>query len=197
MKISDWDYKAFFRKLETRTTRCRKLVSFGGRMSCGYKDGQKYICLDPDVAPKTKPSKYYKCMYSKPTSKQGSWKPASPPRLLVRGPHYLVKERERDVFINTKLGVFDTFYPCDVEGTSLKVNAECPKLWSSPSCLVYSFGVGTDTTFDASMVEYGCKGFAFDMIIRNDTNRVLKNNLHYLSTGLDSESYDVSVACVV
>ena len=31
------------------------------------------------------------------------------------------------------------------------------------ACLVYSFGVGHEMTFDKSIANYGCKVFAFDV----------------------------------
>ena len=60
------------------------------------------------------------------------------------------------------------------------------------NCIIYSFGVGEEMTFDQKMAAYNCSIYAFDMTLVNKTSRVLQHGLHLVLVGLNNENFDVS-----
>ncbi len=56
-------------------------------------------------------------------------------------------------------------------------------------CIVYSFGINDEWSFDETMEEYGCTVFSFDPSM-NVSNHNRTNNIHFFRWGLGSESSD-------
>ena len=60
------------------------------------------------------------------------------------------------------------------------------------NCIVYSFGIGNEMTFDNKIVNYNCSLYAFDMTLVNERNGILRDNMHQVLLGLRDENFDVS-----
>ncbi|XP_076046070.1 uncharacterized protein LOC143028187 isoform X1 [Oratosquilla oratoria] len=54
-------------------------------------------------------------------------------------------------------------------------------------CIVYSFGIAKELSFDKAMNLYNCRVFAFDMSTADWTHMHVMNDLHYLSLGLGQD----------
>lgn len=59
-------------------------------------------------------------------------------------------------------------------------------------CLIYSFGVGGDTSWDQAMMKYNCNIYAFDMTTKWD-NVVFNENFHFLNIGLYHQDVDANL----
>ncbi|KAK8747209.1 hypothetical protein OTU49_016682 [Cherax quadricarinatus] len=115
-----WTPRRLQQLLEEPTTSCRRLTSLGGSYLCEdchtcQRDGNKYICFDPDVRP--------------------------------------------------------------VPG----------------NCLVYSFGVGGEMSWDIAMRNLNCSVFAFDMTLMGWGNSMFAEGLHFLDLGLTSFNSDDTI----
>ncbi|KAG7160977.1 Methyltransferase-like protein 24-like 3 [Homarus americanus] len=60
------------------------------------------------------------------------------------------------------------------------------------NCLVYSFGVGNEMSFDSAMLHLNCSIFAFDMTLMNSSNSMIAEGLHFLDLGIASINSDVT-----
>ena len=58
------------------------------------------------------------------------------------------------------------------------------------NCLVYSFGVNHEWTFDEAIASYGCQGYAFDPMAKQSYNR--SDNIHVYNYGLSFKT-EISV----
>ncbi|EFX83736.1 hypothetical protein DAPPUDRAFT_239885 [Daphnia pulex] len=58
------------------------------------------------------------------------------------------------------------------------------------NCLVYSFGVNHEWTFDEAMASYGCQVYAFDPMVKQSYNR--SDNIHVYNYGLSFKT-EISV----
>ena len=55
-------------------------------------------------------------------------------------------------------------------------------------CIVYSFGINNEWSFDEAMVEYGCDVFAFDPSM-NETDHDHSEHIHFYNLGLSDGNY--------
>nr|XP_027222805.1 uncharacterized protein LOC113814931 [Penaeus vannamei] len=60
-------------------------------------------------------------------------------------------------------------------------------------CLIYSFGVGGEVSWDTAMVHLNCSVFAFDMTSKTWDNGMLIENLHFLALGLGPDNVDADI----
>lgn len=61
-------------------------------------------------------------------------------------------------------------------------------------CLIYSFGINNEWTFDEAMADYGCQVFSFDPSMKvDDHNRT--DRIHFYNVGLSGEDADVVSQC--
>ncbi|XP_018011105.1 uncharacterized protein LOC108668402 [Hyalella azteca] len=58
------------------------------------------------------------------------------------------------------------------------------------SCIVLSFGVGYEWSFDNMIAQYGCKVFSFDFSMRNYTNFWYGEGKHFLTLMLSNKTTD-------
>jgi hypothetical protein len=67
-----------------------------------------------------------------------------------------------------------------------------PKIAPKPGkCLVYSFGINNEWSFDEKMSRYGCEVFAFDPSMGMDHHDHIPGNVHFYNWGLgDKDEFD-------
>ena len=59
-------------------------------------------------------------------------------------------------------------------------------------CIVYSFGIGNEMSFDRKMAEFNCSIYAFEMIKLNNSVR-MNDNIHEVRLGLKDKDFEVSL----
>ncbi|XP_042866351.1 uncharacterized protein LOC122249494 [Penaeus japonicus] len=81
---------------------------------------------------------------------------------------------------------------CSVDGN--KFICFDPDVKPQPgNCLIYSFGVGGELTWDTAMTYFNCSVYAFDMTMKTWDNGLVKDNLHFLALGLGAENIDANL----
>lgn len=117
--------------------------------------------------------------------------PAWTPKRLVE----LLEESSSTCRKMTDLGGFYSCKDCQtchVDGN--KYICFDPDVSPHPGdCLIYSFGVGGEVSWDTAMVHLNCSVFAFDMTSKTWDNGMLIENLHFLALGLGPDNVDADI----
>ncbi|XP_018019118.1 uncharacterized protein LOC108675608 [Hyalella azteca] len=219
-------------KISKPGTRCRRLLRMGGSLSCGAMDGHKFVCFDPDVAPKpyiiankiilesftinesapavalTKPmsdsEEVFWEIYSQNFDTEH--KKEDYPMFRITSPEFNIENlqntsnqqhlnktsRTKNDRIPNKEPKFDTLFKkppkTNINYTRNSYIHFLPSRPMDKLCNVYSFGIGSDTTFDYALQHFGCKVFSFDMTIVNSTNTHVTPSWNFLTLGISNES---------
>jgi len=59
------------------------------------------------------------------------------------------------------------------------------------NCVVYSFGISNDPSFDLAIADFGCHVFAFDPTIGRKTGNDFAERVHFYNTGLAAEDFEL------
>lgn len=57
-------------------------------------------------------------------------------------------------------------------------------------CLVYSFGIGNDSSFDFAIASFGCEVMMFDPTIPGENDQIVAKNIRFWSVGLGTSDAD-------
>ncbi|XP_018019120.2 probable methyltransferase-like protein 24 [Hyalella azteca] len=177
-------------------------------MHLSAMDGHKFVCFDPDVAPKPVPV----------INKSLLENLFCPDEYRVSNTtsenKYLLKKNSESASAKSNTDS-EEFYSCSIStlenGNTCEKDYSFPKLFDEPNqiniksdrgsyidlnllrskdhqCHTYSFGIGNDTTFDSAMQNFGCKVYSFDMTIVNSTSTSISPNWNFFPVGINSKS---------
>ncbi|KAF2367598.1 hypothetical protein FHG87_001645 [Trinorchestia longiramus] len=215
-----WSPESLMKKLSEPSTTCRKLVRLGGSIGCGLMDCQKYLCFDPDVAPKPyvvinrglfeslffddtvefhssfQQKSKNSSNYTRNSEKTGEeYVVGSLSDSYENKMHSGISSKSLKTFSSNrksaKSHLFNHHPASNIDSSFSSRLKFTPLRNVDDLCHAFSFGIGSDTSYDFALLQFGCKVFSFDMTLVNLTNKIMQPNWNILNLGINNESLDI------